>query len=105
MGKGQYQIKNQSKKGGEIFNSTKKEIRLCFQASNGSENVRCVCFTKLAKTLLKDNAEDFVFQDVYQQKQMLRDILYEKKLLTIRNQGEDFLLIDVETFTTVQDDE
>ena len=98
---GKYQIK----KGGQIVTGTKKEIRLSFQASNGTENINCVCFTKLAKVLLKEKGESFIFLEQQEQREALKELLYERKLLTILNQGENFLLIEVEKVSAVQDDE
>ena len=97
--------KYQMKKGGQMVTGTKKEIRLSFQVSNDTENINCVCFTKLAKALLKEKGESFIFLEQQEQREVLKELLYERKLLKILNQGENFLLIEVEKVSAVQDDE
>ena len=85
-----------NEKNGEIFHETKKEIRLSFKASDGKETITCVCFTKIASMILPVDTDEFTAMDEVDQRATVKELLYETKLLTLRSQGETFLLLDVE---------
>ena len=81
---------------GEIFQECKQEMRLCFKASNGKNTVTCICFTKVASAILNVQPEIFAIMNDNEQRSVIKNILYETKLLTLKNQGENFLLLNVE---------
>ena len=85
-----------NEKNGEIFHESKKEIRLSFKASDGKETITCVCFTKIASMILPVDTDEFTAMDEVDQRATVKELLYETKLLTLRSQGETFLLLDVE---------
>ena len=94
---GNYQLQH----GKETFKKFKKEIRLKFTASNGKKTIVCVCFTKVACTLLDIEATEFVSLSEGEQRDKITSILYEQKLLTLKNQVENFLLLNMEDTTTL----
>lgn len=98
---GTYQVQ----KGKETFKKFKKEIRLKFTASNGKTTIICVCFTKVACTLLDMEVQDFVSTTEAEQRKKIKSILYEERLLTLKNQGENFLLLNAEDAVNLEKEE
>ena len=85
-----------NEKSGEVFQQCKKEIRLSMKASNGEQTISCVCFTKIASLILGIDANEFTTMDDAEQRLKVKHILYEKKILTLRKQGDNYLLVNVE---------
>ena len=89
-----------AEKGNDLFNKSKREIRITFRASNGKQTITCVCFSKVACRLLNMEASKFVSLDEIEQRKVLKKLLYEEKFLTIKNQRnkewDNYLLINVE---------
>ena len=52
--------------------------------------------------ILPVDTDEFTAMDEVDQRATVKELLYETKLLTLRSQGETFLLLDVEK---VEDDE
>ena len=75
-----------TKKGEDVFFKTRPEIRITFKASNGKQTVTCVCFSKVACKMLNMEANEFVALNEFEQKNALKKVLYERKLLTLKNQ-------------------
>ena len=92
----------QNEKSGEKFEKLKQVIRLSFKASNGDTTISCVCFTKVAAKILHLEPSDFTSLTEIDQRKKVKEILYETKLLTMKNQPEDFLLLNVEDFNSYQ---
>ena len=89
------------KRGQETFNECRTEIKLNFRASNGEATVSCVCFTKIAAQILQINADEFTSMDQINQRKKIKEILYEKKILTLKKQidkrGEvSYILLNLE---------
>lgn len=90
-----------NEKTGEIFDGCKKEIRITFKASNGKETITCICFTKTANAILEMDSMSFTDLEDAKQKEKVTSILYETKLLTLKNQGYNFLLLNVEDVQSI----
>lgn len=90
----------------EVFKEAecRQEIRLDFRASDGTHTIRCVCFTKVASSILRMNSLKFISMQENDQRKKIKEILYENKLLTLKKQEQDFLLIDVEHLVPHQED-
>ena len=98
VGEGKFQIN----KGKEVFKEFRKEIRIKLRASNGETTVTCVCFTKVACELLNIDASMFVNLEQHEQRAKIKEILYANKLLTLKNQPRDFLLLNVEDLPSIK---
>ena len=89
-------------KGEETFTKSKHEIRISFMASDGKSTVECVCFTKVATEVLDIDVDSFASNAVVDQKNKIKEILYETKILTIKKQRDNFLLLNVEDIVSHQ---
>ena len=89
-----------TKKGEDVFFKIRPEIRITFKASNGKQTVTCVCFSKVACKMLHMEANEFIALNEFEQRNALKKVLYERKLLTLKNQQNEqwhnFLIINVE---------